>query len=75
MCQTMCIPVCRDVDISGGLSRRTIIELFSFDAKQYSQTRRHLASVYADILESAGITPTTRLKKIAKSTEQEVVPA
>jgi hypothetical protein len=72
MCQTMGIPVLRDTEIQGGITRRMLRDLFPFDANQYSLKRRELSSKYIAMLEGAGLSVTDRLKKAAKSANLEV---
>ncbi|MGQ4275125.1 polysaccharide pyruvyl transferase family protein [Terrihabitans sp. B22-R8] len=76
MCNTMAIPVIRDIDIPGGLTRRNLTEIFTFDEDLYLRTRHRLGATYLNLLESAGIKPTERLRKAAAAVvSPELVPA
>ncbi len=66
MCQTMAIPVIRDTDLVGGVTRRALTQLFPFDAEVYLGVRKGLAKTYLNMLVENGLSPRKRLVSLAQ---------
>lgn len=66
LCQTMMVPYVLAKDISAGVTRDQLPDLFAqFDAAAFDTNRRMLARRYVDFLETNGLDPVSWLRNIA----------
>lgn len=66
LCQTMLVPYVLAKDISTGVTRDQLPDLFAqFDAAAFDTNRRMLARRYVDFLETNGLDPVSWLRNIA----------
>lgn len=68
LCQTMMVPHVTAQEVSGGITRDQLTELFNFDADAFDANRRQIAARYIRFLEDNDITPATWLRGISQAT-------
>lgn len=67
LCQTMMVPYVLASEVSAGITREMLPDLFKFDGKAFDENRRSIAKRYVAFLESNELTPVGWLKDIAKA--------
>ncbi len=67
MCETMCIPVCKNQDLPARIDLETLGSLFAFEPLAYERRRTELGRRYANILRSAGIEPSAAIADLLES--------
>ena len=65
LCQTMGIPYCHCSDINGPLTRRNVMDYFTFDLERYSDLRQTHRKRFLDIFASADIAYNRELDTLA----------